>query len=229
MCCRLLTTLVLIGSLALVRAASAQTAPPDSSTFRGEAPSDAANQPAADVSTTRQPGLAGFDALASLGYGSVTEVQQLEINPYAVAVGGDLGFTWDMGLRLGVAVSYGAGRTLPQTYSTRRRQFELTADSQSFSGMVSIGYDLWLRFLILRYSLGLGGTWMHWELADVEGTVDGYSAPNGSAVSFVFAPGLKVLWPFQPLACGIGFDYLFQADSQTPSGIVVQVLLGIKP
>lgn len=173
-------------------------------------------------------GLAGFELLATIGYGSVTEVQDIDVRPYALTIGADLGFTWDMGLRLGVGLSYGLGHDIPQTYEVRGRGVDLTAESQSFTGVVSIGYDLWLRFLILRYSLGLGVTWMRWDLGEVEGPVDGYSAPVGSTVSFVFAPGLKVLWPFKPLEFGLGFDYLMQADADVPSGIVVQALVGIK-
>jgi hypothetical protein len=230
--CRPLTILALSGGLAWTLVASAQTAPaPEFSPSSGQvaaSPQSAGQPTPGDVSTASRTGLAGFELLATIGYGAATEVQDFELRPYALTIGADLGFTWDMGLRLGAGLSYGFGRSTSETYEVRGRELELTPDSQSFSGVVSIGYDLWLHFLILRYSLGLGATWMRWEFGDVEGTVDGYAAPDGSAVSFVFAPGLKLLWPFQALECGVGFDYWMQADADIPSGIVVQALVGTK-
>jgi opacity protein-like surface antigen len=215
--CRLLTILVLASGLGLAPAASAQTAPGPAAP--GSAPPPASATP---------PSLAGFEALASVGYGTVTELEQLELQPYGPAFGLDVGYTWEIGVRVGVELSYGLGRETSQTYERRRREAELTSDGESFTGVVSIGYDLWLRFLILRYSLGLGATWVSWKLTNVQGSFAGYAAPEGSKASFVFAPGLTLLWPYEHFECGLGFDYFFQAEAQAPSGIVGQLLVGMK-
>jgi hypothetical protein len=216
--CRLLAILVLGSGLALVRTASAQTAP--GPTSPGAAPLEPGASP--------QPSLARFEALASVGYGTVTELEQLELQPYGPAFGLDVGYTWEIGVRLGVELSYGLGRETSQTYGRRNRETSLTSHGESFTGVVSVSYDLWLRFLVLRYSLGLGATRVSWKLSNVEGSFAGYVAPEGSTVSFVFAPGLSVLWPYRHFECGVGFDYFFQAEAQAPSGIVGQLLVGIK-
>jgi hypothetical protein len=216
--CRLLTILVLASGLALARPASAQPAPVPASP--GGAP--------AEASVSSPPSLAGFEALASVGYGTVTELEQLELQPYGPAFGLDVGYTWNTGVRLGVELSYGLGRETSQTDERLLREVELTSDGESFTGVLSISYDLWLRFLILRYSLGLGATWVSWKLTNVQGSFAGYVAPEGSKVSFVFAPGLTLLWPYGPFECGLGFDYFFQAEPLAPSGIVGQLLVGMK-
>jgi opacity protein-like surface antigen len=214
--CRLLTILALTSGLALASEALAQTAP---------VPESPASSPAVDPKPT---GLAGFELLASVGYGTVTEIKGLKTNPYGPAFGFDAGYTFDMGFRLGLEFSYGLGRAVPQTYEYRNGEIDLTAESNTATVFLSIGYDLWLQFLILRYSVGLGATWMSWELGELEGVVGGYAAPSGSAVGFVFVPGLAVLWPFRMFEVGLGFDYQFQARTENPSGIVGQLLVGIK-
>jgi hypothetical protein len=37
-----------------------------------------------------------------------------------------------------------------------------------------------------------------------------------------------LLWPYKFFECGLGFDYFFQAQSQAPSGIVGQLLVGVR-
>jgi opacity protein-like surface antigen len=230
MSCRFLTILAL--TLALGSAASAQTAPvPEAA----PAPNAAASSTEAtgqvttgDPKATPPTGLAGFEVLASVGYGTITEFKTLEANPYGGAFGLHVGYTWNMGFHLGAEVSYGLGHSIPQTFEYRRGQVDLTSVSESFTSLLSISYDLWLHMLILRYSIGLGVTWMHWDLGELEGVYGGYAAPSGSSASFVFAPGLALLWPFHLFEFGLGFDYLFQAEYENPSGIVGQLLVGIK-
>jgi opacity protein-like surface antigen len=218
MSCRLLTILVLASGLAFARGASAQTAP-------GTAPAGGA----APAPSAALPSLAGFEALASVGYGTVTELEQLQLQPYGPAFGVDIGYTWEIGVRLGVELSYGLGREKSQIDERRGgREVELTSEGESVSSVVSIGYDIWLHFLILRYSLGLGVTWVSWKLQNVQGSFAGYVAPEGSTFSFVFAPGLTLLWPYKSFECGVGFDYFFQAEPKAPSGIVGQLLVGVK-
>lgn len=230
MSCRLL--LFLTGSLALASAASAQASPgPEQTASPAAAPpaiGGAAGSSSGDLAAAPATGLAGFELLGSVGYGAITEVKALEINPYGTALGADLGYTWDLGVRVGVKLTYGLGRAVPQTYEVRGREIELTSDSESLNAVASISYDLRLHWLILRYSLGLGVTWVSWDLGDLEGTFDGYTAPSGSSVGFLFAPGLALLWPFGHFECGLAFDYLFQAEFHNPSGIVGQLLVGMK-
>ena len=221
MSCRFLTILALTGSFALASAASAQTV--------GEPPPPAtAPTSPSGAAATAAPSLARFEVLASVGYGAATEIKSLETNPYAFSLGFDAGYTWDFGLRLGAELIYGFGRSIPQTFVYRRGEIELTAESSTLTAFVTVGYDLWLRFLILRYSLGMGLTHMEWDLGELEGTIGGYAAPSGSSNGFVFAPGLAVLWPYQLFEVGLGFDYLFQAATTNPSGFVGQLLLGVK-
>lgn len=249
MFCRLLTILALASGCALASLASAQTAPGPAEPAPPEAPPAAAEAPPAAAAEAppaaatvapppaeataapaapAAPSLAGFEVLASAGYGPVTEVQALKIQPYGTTFGLHVGYTWNFGLRVGAAVSFGLGAKKSQNYENRGRERELTIDSHSVSSFVSVGYDLWLHFLILRYSLGLGVTYMGWELGNTLEPVEGYTAPTGSATSFVIAPSLAVLMPLRPFEIGVGFDYFFQADVQTPSGLVVQLLAGVK-
>ena len=222
-------------ALALASAASAQASP---ALEQAASPAAAAPVPAAaaasssDANASAVPStrLAGFEALASVGYGAITEVKALEINPYGATLGVDLGYTWDVGVRAGAKLIYGLGRAVPQTYELRRGEIELTAESDSLNVVASISYDLRLHWLILRYSLGLGVTWVSWDLGELEGytAIEGYTAPSGSSVGFLFAPGLAVLWPYGIFEWGLGFDYLFQAEFHNPSGIVGQLLVGMK-
>ncbi|HKP57409.1 MAG TPA: hypothetical protein VJV78_11845, partial [Polyangiales bacterium] len=183
---------------------------------------------AAESAPVAAPSRAGFEALAGVGYGLITEVQRIQMQPYAASFGLDLGYTFEFGLHLGAKLSYGLGQQKEQTYESMGRQRQMTIDSNAVSTFLSVGYDLWLHFLILRYSLGIGATFLNWELGNIQGSFEGYTAPTGSVTSFVLVPGLLLLWPIKAFEIGLGFDYFFQADVQTPSGIVTQLVLGVK-
>jgi hypothetical protein len=203
---RLVTILVLIAGLTLASAASA------------------------DVALDPVPSLAGFELLASVGYGGVTEDYRLKTEPYGAMFSLDLGYRWKTGLRLDAHATYGLGQSIAQTYErVVGREVELTSKAQSFTAALSVGYDLWIRFLLLRYSVKLGVTWMGWDLGDLHySSLGGYSPMKGSALGFAWAPGLALLWPVQRFEYGIGFDYLLQTATHIPSAIMGQAIVGMK-
>lgn len=172
----------------------------------------------------------GFEWLVSLGYGDTMELDRVDVEPYGLMPAVDVGYTWKRGLRLGGHVSYGFGRDIAQTYDPALGpDIELTSKTRSVSGTVSVGYDLGLRFLVLRYSMNLGVTWMSWDLGDhLRDSIGGYSPLKSSGYGFVWAPGLALLWPIERFEVGVGFDYLLQSHERIPDAIVWQLLLGMK-
>jgi hypothetical protein len=178
-----------------------------------------------------EKGRQGFDLLAKAAFGKATDqAYGLDIEPYGANFGLDSGYTWAFGLRLGVSVDYGLGRTLHQVRDPRiGRTNEVTTQASALNSALSIGHDLWLRFLILRYSWSFGVSWMSWDFTSVPpSTIHGYASSKGSTAGFYAAPGLAVLWPLGHFTCGLGFDYVIQTKNQIPSGILPKLLVGVK-
>jgi hypothetical protein len=185
------------------------------------------------VAPTATPSLAGFDLLAGVGYGArTTKALGVELEPYSATFGVGFGYTFVNGLRLAANVDYGLGRSVQQQHQPLvGSAFELTAKASSLHADVSLAYDLWLHFLILRYALSLGLTWMNWDLGELPpGSVLRFAGAEtqGSKFGFHFAPGLAVLWPFGRFECGLGFDYFVQFETEIPSGFLGKLLFGVK-
>lgn len=201
--------------IGLIAAPNAQAAPP----LR-------AGEPA-----TEEVRLRGFDVLATGGYGASTaDVRDLSIEPYAGGVGLDLGYTFRSGFRTGVYFAYGVGRSVEQRHDARRwgDDFDFSVDASSVNVGLSLGYDLPLSFLVLRYSLVFGTTLMSWDLGGLPpDSVVADADSNSPASGFMLAPGLALLWPHGKLRCGIGFDYLVQTNDGIPPGFLGKLLVGV--
>jgi hypothetical protein len=177
------------------------------------------------------PATAGLDLMASFGYGNATTKERdLELDPYGATFGFDVGYTFRFGLRLGARAGYGVGRSVSQSYDpTLGRTRSLTTESESVSSGVSLGYDLPLYFLVLRYSLDMGGTWLNYDLgAPRFSALAGYSPTKGTLGGFYLAPRLVLLWPITRFQCGIGLQYLLHADERIPSGMLGELLVGVR-
>jgi hypothetical protein len=196
------------------------------------AASSRAQGPGGDSTAKKAPGpsLERFEILVSAGYGASTkDVRRLEIAPYGPLVGLDVGYTFRPGLRFGAVAGYGFGHSVSQRYDpVVGDDFDVNAESSSFSAGLSVGWDVPLHELYLRYGLSLGGTWMSWSFDGAEpGFIDLYAAESPSA-GFFAAPGLKLLVPLQRFECGIGFDYVIQTNEAIPSGFLGQLYVGVK-
>jgi hypothetical protein len=176
--------------------------------------------------------LARFELLARVGYGASTgKVYGVELEPYAATFGVESGYVFANGLRFAAYLDFGLGRSVSQPYEARGgTSFELNAKSSSLNAGASFGYDLWLYFLVLRYTLNVGFTSLSWDFSDIPGgAILEYSgtATSGSKLGFNVAPGLSVLWSIGPFECGLGFDYFAQVEDHIPSGFLGKLLLGV--
>jgi hypothetical protein len=177
--------------------------------------------------------LAGFELLASVGYGAHTnKVLGMELEPYGATFGVEFGYVFAVGLRLAAYFDYGLGGSVSQEHQpVAGDAFQLTTQASSLNGGASVGYDLWLHFLILRYTLKLGVTSLNWDLGEIpRGTLIRYSgqATQGSKLGFYVAPGLALLWPFGRFEGGLGFDYFAQFEDHIPSGFLGKLLFAVK-
>lgn len=175
--------------------------------------------------------LAGFELLARVGYGASTaQVRDLELEPYGACLGLDFGYRWHSGFRLGAAVDYGFGHAIPQHRDGRDgREYDLIADTSSLTGALSVGYDVPVSFLTLRYSLDLGAMAMKWDIgnAPVEAFFEeaDWHSPTWS---FFLAPGASLLWPRGSFEMGVGFEYLVPTHGAIPTGFVGRLIGGVK-
>lgn len=188
--------------------------------------------PAKATDTIPHPGpsVRGFDLLASAGWGvSTAKVLNVELAPYGASFGVDLGYTWSLGFRFGGYFSKSLGRTVFQHRDPLiGRQFDFNAQSESVNGGLSLGWDVPLASLRLRYTLAFGVTSMRWEFEDVPPTAVRFDVSNPN-VGVHFAPGIALLWPYRGFEGGLGFDYLVQAKGTIPSGFVAKLLIGVRP
>ncbi|HEY6079377.1 MAG TPA: hypothetical protein VIW29_11270 [Polyangiaceae bacterium] len=185
-------------------------------------------QPSADESAQS---LAGFEALVSLGYGaSTSNVRNLELEPIALRLGLDVGYVWRFGFRLGLELGYGLGRSVSQRRTTLLgEEFDLTADASSMTGAIAFGYDVPLDFLVLRYSLGMGAISMKWDLGGIPASSffneEAWESPTWG---FFLAPGASLFWRRGLFEVGLGFDYQVQTNGGIPTGLVGELLTGVK-
>jgi hypothetical protein len=171
-----------------------------------------------------------YELLANVAYGTATtSLYDLEVEPYGALFGLEAGFTWPWRLRLGAYFDYGLGRSVQQRYDRLAgRDISLTSEAQSASASASLGYDVSLHFLILRYSIDLGITWMRWDFGGLrEASLGGYSPMQGTVVGFHVAPRVALLWPVGRFAYGLGMRYSIQFADQIPSGIQGELLVGM--
>lgn len=172
----------------------------------------------------------GFNILLTLGYGKSTdEVYGLQLEPYAFGFGLDFGYTWAFGFRLGGYASYSPGRDITQKVTPLGGvAVEVTSDTTSVSGGLSIGYDVPLYFLILRHTVNLGMSWMSWDFGERPWPPLGLTAGETSTVGFNVVPGLTLLWPYGKFECGLGFDYFVQTNFKLPNAAVGKLVVGLK-
>jgi hypothetical protein len=198
---------------------TAETAPPPS------VPATVA-PPAAPPRAT----VGGLSLLAMAGYGATTNaVRGLDLAPYGAAFGVDAGFTFRFGLRLGAYVNYSLGKSVVQHEDPLiRRSWEFDADTSSLNAGLSVGYDVPLYLLVLRYDLSFGVTSMQWDFGDVDPSDVRYGDAKNPNVGFHFAPGLALLWPHGPFEAGVGFNYFVQTNYTIPSGFLGKLLVGVK-
>lgn len=193
-------------------------------------PSQVVNTASEATTSSQAEATSGFTLEVSLGYGGSTErVLQVELEPYGAQLRLELGYRFRQRARIGAYVEYGFGRSISQRYApVLRDPFEFTAEASSVSAGGTIGYDVRLYFLLLRYSLGMGFTRLGWDFRDVPpGGILGFSTNKGSQFSFHIAPSLALLWPVGRFEVGLGFDYLVQTANQVPAGVVGKLMVGV--
>lgn len=185
--------------------------------------------PAEPVAETK-PKVAGFGVLLAGGYGaSTTSVRGMSLAPYGATFGLDAGFTFRFGLRLGAYGNYSLGSTTNEHREPIVRQgFDFKADTSNLTAGLSVGWDVPMSCLVLRYSLGLGFTSMKWDFGGVDATDVRYGDAKNPSTGFQFAPGATVLWPHGKFQGGVGFDYVVQANGTIPSGFIGKLVAGVK-
>lgn len=185
---------------------------------------------AAAASADSRASLAGFRVLASAGYGaSTTKFRHLDLTPYATTFGLDVGYTFRVGLSVGGYFEYSLGGSkLQHRDPLIGRTVDFTADASSLHGGLTIGWDVPIYVLVLRYKLGFGISSMKWNFGSAPETVYHYESWSNPTTSFHFAPGLAVLYERALFEGGIGFDYFVQTSGTIPAGAVGKLLVGVK-
>jgi hypothetical protein len=152
------------------------------------------------------------------------------MDPYAVGFGLETGYTWKSGPRLGVYCHYSLGRTESQVYTPRFGDpSDVENESSSLVAGLSLGYDLPLHFLVLRYTLGFGVSWMQWEFGKLPVLPVGeFTRDSGKELGFHVTPGLTLLWPIRVFEVGLGFDYVIQTADAIPPGILTKLMIGVE-
>ena len=190
--------------------------------------------PVAGTQAASEPraALGGFDALASAGWGASTStIGDLELAPYGATFGIDVGHTWPVGFRLGAQLDSSLGHSVVERRDPRvGRDHDVTVDTSSISGGLSLGWDLPFYAVVLRYNLRLGVTAMRWDFTGDARTSAELATTTNPAVGVNFAPGVALLYPYRWFEAGVGFDYLAQNDDGViPSGIIGKLLIGVRP
>lgn len=185
---------------------------------------------AADAAPRRRASLRGFDVLATAGWGAHTgKIVHLELAPYGASFGIDLGYTWSSGFRLGGYFFRSLGRSVHQPGETPSgRAYEFTADTSSLNGGLSLGWDVPLDQLVLRYQLGMGVTAMAWDLRGTSPRTENFGDDSSPSLGVHLAPGVSLLWPYGLFEGGLGFEYLAQIKDTIPSGFIGTLLVGVK-
>ncbi len=186
--------------------------------------------PTTAAAETPRVSLAGFDVLATAGWGtSTTKIAHLNLEPYATTFGLDLGYTFKGGLRLGAYFAYSLGTTEHQNYNPLLgRPLEFDAVTLSMHGGMTLGWDVPVYLLVLRYQLSFGLTAMNWDFGSSKAVVNRFNGASNPTTSFHFAPGLALLYRAGLFEGGVGFDYFVQTSGIVPSGVVTRALVGVK-
>lgn len=210
-------TLALVFSAGARRAQAEPVAPPSTE--------PKASAPVAEYS------LQGFDVLASAGWGASTAtVGDLDLAPYGATFGGEVGYTFSVGLRLGAHFDYSLGHEVVEHRDPRiGRPFDFTGDASTINGGFSMGWDVPLYMLLLRYTLRLGVSSMSWDFGGNGRRPVEFAGLSNPVVGLHVAPGMAVLWPYRRFEAGLGFDYLAQSNYAIPSGFIGTVLIGVRP
>jgi len=185
----------------------------------------------AEVGPAPRSSVQGFDVLASAGWGATTAtIGDLELAPYGGNFGVDAGYTWAIGFRLGAHFDGSLGHEVLNRRDPRiGRDFDFTADASSLNGGFSVGWDLRLYSVLLRYTLRLGVTAMRWDFAGTRQDPAQFETVSSPSIAPHLAPGIALLWPYRWFEGGVGFDYLAQAEGVIPSGFVGKLLVGVRP
>jgi len=194
-------------------------------------PATASAAPApAEPAPSGKPGVAGFGVLLVGGYGaSTTSVRGMSLAPYGATFGLDAGFTFPFGLRLGAYGNYSLGSTTNEHRDPILGQaFDFKADTSNLTAGLSVGWDVPMSCLVLRYGMGLGFTSMKWDFGGVDAADVRYGDAKNPSTGFQFAPGATVLWPHGKFQGGVGFDYVVQANGTIPSGFIGKLVAGVK-
>jgi hypothetical protein len=156
--------------------------------------------------------------------------QRLEGFELLTSFGLDVGYTFRPGFRVGGVVGYGLGRTVKQHHeAVVGDAFDFTADSSTLNIASSLGWDVPLFFLVLRYTVNMGVTVMWWDFGGVPPKLIFRNIATTSPTVGVFvAPGLTLLWRHDLLQCGLGFDYIVQSNGAIPPTFLGELLVGVK-
>jgi hypothetical protein len=174
---------------------------------------------------------AGFEVLAQVGYGAATSnVRDLEIDPYRLTLGLDLGYSFRSGFRLGAKFGYGFGTSIEQRRQTIvGTEADVTAAASSATGALSLGYDVPIFGVRLRYSFDMGVMAMDWSLEGVPPrSLLNVESWNDPAWGFFIAPGALLLWQRGAFELGGGFDYVVQISDAIPVGMTGKLVSGVK-
>jgi hypothetical protein len=137
----------------------------------------------------------GFEVLGTLGYG--VAVGDMELEPYGVMVGLELGYTLPFGLRIGADLNYGFGGRTEQTLSTGR---VVVTDASSTTLGGSVGYDLLLSSFRLRGAVDSGLIFFNFE---------GAAEPGAS---WYIGPKVALIWQYRAFELGLQSKYWVTLD-----------------
>jgi hypothetical protein len=186
--------------------------------------------PSALPAASSKPNVAGFGVLVAVGYGaSTTSVRGMTLAPYGATFGLDAGFTFRSGLHLGAYGTYSLGSTTNEHREPiLGKSFDFEADTSNVTAGLSVGWDVPVTCLVLRYGMGLGFTSMKWDFGGVDAADVRYGDAKNPSTGFQFTPGATVLWPYGKFQGGVGFDYVVQANGTIPSGFIGKLVAGVK-
>jgi hypothetical protein len=174
----------------------------------------------------------GFSLLAALGSGTNTDkVHRVHLEPYAASFGLIGGYTFPNGVHLGAYTHYALGRGVSQEYVPRfGKSWTYNADSTSLNAGGAVAYDQPLYMFVLRYTLNLGFTRFTWDFDEEQGRVPpGFGGrPQGTQYGFHLGPALALLWTWRILQVGVVYEYLIQMHDRIPSGLIGNVVVGVK-
>jgi hypothetical protein len=174
--------------------------------------------------------IGGWQFLASAGFGtSTSDARRLELSPYGATLGLDVGYTFRFGFRLGAYGGYSFGRSIAQSKDPLiGRPIDFVATASSVNGGLSLGWDVPVHLVVLRYSIGAGVTSMKWDFGSVDPGQLGWDGVSNPVLGFHVAPSVALLWPHGLFEGGIGLDYLMQTNYALPNGFIGKLVGGVR-